>query len=86
MAEKNELQASEKENNDEDVPPVAAPLVFSCIKCRTIVGDSYSFITTDEVSNTLTLSAASNIQRTDELYTSYSEHDEGSTYFCYSCR
>ena len=60
-------------------------LVFSCAKCKTILGDSYSFVSSNEEMKTITLASASNIQRTAELYTSYSTHDEGSTYFCFSC-
>ena len=65
---------------------ISGPLVLSCGQCRTIVGDTYSFQHSDEAAKTITLSAASNIQRTAELYTSYSAHDEGSTYFCFSCK
>jgi hypothetical protein len=64
---------------------ITAPLVFFCSKCRTIVGDSFSFITSNQDANTLTISAASNIKRTTELYTSYEALDEGSTYFFFLC-
>ncbi len=64
---------------------VTGPLVFSCGKCRTIVGDSYSLFHSNEEQKTLTLSAASNIQRIDEIYTSYEAYDQGSSYFCYIC-
>lgn len=36
-------------------------MVFSCIQCRTIVGDSFSFVKSDETTNTITLSAVCNI-------------------------
>jgi hypothetical protein len=64
---------------------IKGPLVFSCIKCKTIVGDSYSLFHTNEEFKTITLSASSNIQRTNELYTSNQEHDNGSSYFCFIC-
>lgn len=70
----------------QDAKEIGAPLIFSCGQCRTIVGDTYSFENSDEETKTITLSGASNVQRTAELYTSYSEHDEGSTYFCFSCK
>jgi hypothetical protein len=78
--------ASSNSDHQEDAKEIGAPLVFSCGQCKTIVGDTYSFENSDEETKTITLSAASNIQRTAELYTSYSAHDEGSTYFCFSCK
>jgi hypothetical protein len=73
------------ENAGGDQDEVSGPLVFSCTKCKTIVGDSFAFLCSSENVKTITLSAASNIQRTSELYTSFSDHDEGSTYFCFMC-
>ena len=73
----------------DDIDPVSGPLVFSCAKCRTIVGDSFSFLSSDEAAKTITISAALNVQRTSELYTSYDVVDGGSTYFrfmCYDCK
>eukprot|EP01038_Epipyxis_sp_PR26KG_P010716 gene10716-14389_t len=64
---------------------VSAPLVFQCNQCKSIVGDTFAFCATDEPSRTITLSAASNISRTADLFTSRSGYDEGSTYFCYNC-
>lgn len=64
---------------------VSGPLVFSCCKCKTIVGDSFSFLSSNKETNCITLSSSSNIQRTSELYTSYESLDEGSTYFCFMC-
>src|SRR4051812_17309967 len=64
---------------------VSGPLVFSCGNCRTIVGDSYSLFHSNEELKTITLSASSNIQRINEIYTSYDAHDHGSTYYLFSC-
>ena len=72
-------------DNADDDAQVSAPLVFSCSKCKTIVGDSFAFLSSNEEANTITLSAASNIQRSAELFTSYEALDEGSTYFCFMC-
>lgn len=71
--------------NEAAVDPISGPLVLSCSKCKTIVGDSFSFLSSNEQSKTITLSAASNIQRSTQLYTSYEPFDEGSTYFDFMC-
>lgn len=34
---------------------VDAPLVFQCSKCRTIVGDSFSWVGSDKEMNTISL-------------------------------
>lgn len=64
---------------------VKGPLVFSCAKCRTLIGDSYSFLTSSEESRTITLASSSNIQRSADVYTSKSGGDIGSTYFNFTC-
>lgn len=64
---------------------IAGPLCFSCSKCRTIVGDSFSFLTSNEEAQTITLTASSNIQRSADVYTSKSGFDVGSTYFNFTC-
>ena len=69
-----------------DDPQVTGPLVFSCLKCKSIVGDSFSLLSSNEEANTITLSASSNIQRPKEMYTSYESLDEGSTYFPIMCK
>jgi hypothetical protein len=43
-------------------------------------------MSSNEEAKTITLSAASNIQRTNEVFTSYESLDEGSTYFEVLCR
>jgi hypothetical protein len=70
----------------EDGLLVSGPLIFSCLKCKAIVGDTFSLLSSSEEARTITLSAASNIQRTNELFTSYESLDEGSTYFCVLCK
>ncbi len=69
----------------ETVEEVSGPLVFSCINCKTIIGDSYSLFYSSEEYKTITLSASSNIQRTSELYTSYKDHDKGSSFYSFVC-
>ena len=64
---------------------IKGPLVFSCGKCKTIVGDSFSFLTSHEEMGTITLTAASNIQRSADVYTSKTGGDVGSTYFSFTC-
>jgi hypothetical protein len=75
------------DNNDLDtnVSEISSYLVFQCIKCRLIVGDSMSFQNTSKEANTIILSSASNIKRTGELFTSKSGFDVGSTFFSLCC-
>lgn len=75
-------QASADTTTQDDI---AAPLVFSCRKCRTIIGDSYSYVLAEMASGTITLTSASNIQRSADVYTSKSGFDIGSTYFNFDC-
>ena len=76
---------SDQGENSHNDAQVSGPLVFHCLKCKTVVGDSFSLVCSSEEAKTITLSAASNIQRTNELYTSYETLDEGSTYFSLLC-
>ena len=69
----------------EDPNEINGPLVFSCNNCKTIVGDSYSFVSSDEQQKTLTLIASSNIERSKNVFTSKSGYDVGSTYFTFAC-
>jgi len=73
-----------QEDNDEETT-ISSPLVFYCSKCRTIVGDSFSYLTSDAELKVITLSATSNIQRSADVYTSKSGADVGSTYFSFAC-
>jgi hypothetical protein len=79
------MSAVQDQQEESDVQ-VSGPLVFSCLKCRSIVGDTFSLMSSNEEAKTITLSAASNIQRTNEIFTSYESLDEGSTYFEVLCR
>lgn len=87
--EKNKSLSSSSPSSEigdsEDQQEISGPLVFSCSKCRTIVGDSYSFLSSNEDMQTITLTAASNIQRSADVYTSTLGSDIGSTYFSFSC-
>jgi hypothetical protein len=74
---------AESETKESDV--VSNPLVFSCSACKTIVGDSYSFVCSNEATKTITLSAASNILRSAVVHTSKQGYDVGSTYFTFTC-
>ena len=73
---------SSANNSSEDV---SGPLVFSCCKCKTIVGDSFALFSSNQDMNTITLSASSNIQRTKDIYTSHDKQDHGSSYFLFVC-
>lgn len=73
-----------QEDNDEETT-ISSPLVFYCSKCRTLVGDSFSYLSSDAELKVITLSATSNIQRSADVYTSKSGADVGSTYFSFAC-
>ena len=64
---------------------ISGPMVFSCIKCHVIVGDSFSYLKSSADMNTLTLSGASHVSRSADVYTSKSGPDVGSTYFRFNC-
>ena len=64
---------------------IKGPLVFSCSNCKTIVGDSYAYICGNEQAKTITLSAANNIERSADVFTSKGGYDVGSTYFTFAC-
>jgi len=64
---------------------IDAPLVFQCLKCRTIFGDSFDFICAEKELNTISLTTAS-VKTISELITSKSGSDIGCTYFSIACR
>ena len=64
---------------------ISSPLVFSCANCRLIVGDSYSYLLSNEELKTITLTGASDVSRSADIYTSKSGADVGATYFKFSC-
>lgn len=76
---------ADKEEEVEEEEEVSAPVVFLCIKCHLIVGDSYAFHSTNPDMQTITLSAASNVKRSEELFTSHNGHDIGSTFINFKC-
>ena len=78
--------ATEEEKEAEDAEEaISGPLCFYCANVGTIVRDSFSFLTSNEEAQTITLSASSNIQRSADVYTSKSGFDVGSTYFNFTC-
>ena len=66
-------------------PSISAPLIFQCGSCKVIVGDSFSFVESREDVRMISLTAASNIQRSADVYTSKTGSDIGSTYFSFAC-
>ena len=72
-------------SDDADDSPVSGPLVFSCRKCRNIVGDSFALLCSNEEDGTITLSGASHVQRNTQIFTSYESLDEGNSYFWFQC-
>ena len=70
----------------EEVPTIDTPLVFQCLKCRSIVGDSLSVVSIHQGMQLITLSAAEHIRREKEIYTSKSGDDIGSTFYRFSCK
>jgi hypothetical protein len=79
------MSTLDENDNDNDETLITSPLVFYCSKCRTIVGDSFSYLSSDAELKVITLSATSNIQRSADVYTSKSGADVGSTYFSFAC-
>jgi hypothetical protein len=73
--------------NDDDSSVISNPLVFCCMKCHAIVGDSTLIAGTNSDLQAITLIGASKIQREEELLTSTTSEsiDKGSTYFQLSC-
>jgi kinetochore protein Mis18 len=77
-----ELEGEHKVEESE----VIAPLVFQCIGCRTIVGDSFSVVNIDASTQLVTLAAAENVQRNKGICTSKEGPDVGSTFYRFSCK
>lgn len=63
-----------------------SPLVFQCLKCRNIVGDSFSFSSSNNERQTISLHTATNIKRIHEFHTSKNGYDIGSTYIIFVCQ
>eukprot|EP01041_Mallomonas_annulata_P005985 gene5985-12067_t len=61
-------------------------LIFQCLKCNLVVGDSNNFSNSNEELQVIVLSAASNIEKGHDVFTSKSGIDVGSTYFSFRCK
>ena len=72
--------------DDEEVEDVIKnPIVFCCIKCHVIVGDTYALLKTSPEMKAITLTGASRVSRSADVYTSKGGPDVGSTYFRFNC-
>ncbi len=60
-------------------------VVYSCLKCNLIVGDSTALQECNENLQVIILSGASNIQKNTNVITSKNGIDFGSTYFGFHC-
>jgi hypothetical protein len=75
--------AADEEEEECAVP--TTPLVFLCVKCRNILGDSLAIVQTDEERQTITLSGVSNIKWSTSVSTAKNGFDVGNTYFTIAC-
>jgi len=71
--------------DESDEIGITNPLVFQCASCKLIVGDSYGMHSSNESRRTITLTCASNIRRSHDIFTSKAGDDVGSTYFSFTC-
>lgn len=74
---------------DDDVEEIAAPVVFQCATCRSIFGDSYSFVSSNAELLLVTLRAVTNITVASERQASTDNADEGSSFrelLCQQCQ
>lgn len=77
------------ESDDEEEEEIAAPVVFQCGTCRSIFGDSYSFVGSNAELLLVTLSAVTNITTAKEPQTSKDGMDMGSSFqelLCAQCQ
>ncbi|KAK9760022.1 hypothetical protein K7432_016380 [Basidiobolus ranarum] len=73
-------------NAESEPQDISAPLVFQCNACRSIVGDSYSWVCATKELNSVSLYGKSDqVQLGEELLTSNSGFDIGSTYIPLTC-
>jgi hypothetical protein len=61
-------------------------IVFNCLKCNLIIGDSTSIQECNENLQVIILNSVSNIQKSTSIITSKSGIDIGSTYFNINCK
>lgn len=72
----------------EDEETLIAPLVFQCGRCRCIVGDSFSFVCTDQSLGLVCLSAVTGVEPSQRAVLSTSGADDGCVYkdlVCTTC-
>lgn len=77
------------DDNDDEEEEIAAPVVFQCGTCRSIFGDSYSFVGSNADLLLVTLSAVTNITTSAEPQTSKDGMDMGSSFqelLCSQCQ
>lgn len=68
-----------------EIDAIKAPLVFQCRNCKTIIGDSFSWVCSMEELKTLTLSATAPLKVCAQLETSQQQFDLGSTFNSLEC-
>lgn len=81
--------AAEDEDDEDGIEEIAAPVVFQCATCRSIFGDSYSFVSSNAELLLVTLRAVTNISVATERLASTDAADEGSSYrelLCQQCQ
>ncbi|CCI43941.1 hypothetical protein ABG067_004416 [Albugo candida] len=74
-----------RKSNDER----SFPVIFQCNKCRSILGDSFSFVCSSKKLSTLTLDAVTNVVIKEYTKTSQQGIDIGSSFrdvFCRKCK
>eukprot|EP00128_Syssomonas_multiformis_P006831 Colp12_sorted_trinity150504_noHs@2365 len=77
---------TEEQDGSAQEQEIDAPLVFQCKNCRCIVGDSFSWVSAHEGLNAVCLEEPSPfVKMVNELHTSYSGTDIGSTYLRFLC-
>nr|CCA24618.1 conserved hypothetical protein [Albugo laibachii Nc14] len=84
----NEYKATEVDAS-ESCDERSSPIVFQCIKCRSILGDSFSFVCSNKKLATVTLDAVTNVVVKDHTKTSQHGIDVGSSFrevFCRKCK
>ncbi|KXJ23776.1 protein Mis18-alpha [Exaiptasia diaphana] len=76
------------DRNEEDDPLDTIPLVFHCVGCRTIIGDSLSWVCADQNLRTVSLSAVTpfvHVATEDGMEISAEGEDLGSTFVVLKC-
>eukprot|EP01134_Creolimax_fragrantissima_P000503 CFRG0503T1 len=80
---------SDQQDRQTSSPMTSDPCVYQCLKCLSILGDSYAYMGITDVLNIITLSAVTdNVVVGEDLSTSGESADLGSTYsplICNTC-